>query len=105
MVTGPQALGTLDDLRQYVNKTLCEHESLEPGAFRLSEQLLVRGGQPCGLYFCLHGPRAVLYSAIWETQRNTILFYDSSGSRFLKTQLAAAPRIHGSVRPPAVATA
>jgi hypothetical protein len=49
----------------------------------------MRGGKPCGLYFCLHGPRAVTFSAIWETANNTVLFYDSSGERFQKTQLVS----------------
>ena len=36
-------------------------------AFPTSETLLKRGKlQPCGLMFCLHGPRAVKFSAIWE---------------------------------------
>ncbi|HET6879228.1 MAG TPA: hypothetical protein VFI31_03695 [Pirellulales bacterium] len=87
MLTGARTIESLDDLRDYVNETLCEFDQLECGAFRMTERVLTRGGKPCGLYFCLHGPRAVTFSAIWETQNNTVLFYDSSGERFQKTQL------------------
>jgi hypothetical protein len=33
----------------------------------------------------------VKFTAIWETQHNRILFYDSTGERFLKTQVVEAP--------------
>ena len=65
-------------------------DQLERDAFRMTERVLVRAGKPCGLYFCLHGPRSVKFSAIWETEQNRVLFYDSSGERFQKTQLVAA---------------
>ena len=86
-------LQNLQDLRQYVIETLCQHNQLEIGAFPLTERILTRGGQPCGMYFCLHGPRSVKFSAIWETQHNTVLFYGATGERFQKTQLVAAPRL------------
>jgi hypothetical protein len=35
-------------------------------------------------------------SAIWETNRNTILFYDSSGERFQRVQLIAAPALEAA---------
>lgn len=77
----------MHDLREYVNDTLCEHYQLQIDAFRLTERVLRRGNKPCGIYFCLHGPRAVRFTAIWETDRNQILFYGSTGERILKTQL------------------
>lgn len=84
---------TLDDLRDYVQETLCYHDQFEVGAFPISEHILVRAGNPCGIYFCLHGPREVKVSAIWETDSNSILFYGSSGERFHKTQLVGAPQL------------
>jgi len=86
-------LETLNALREYVNETICEHEQLETGAFQMTERILVRGGSPCGIYFCIHGPRQVKFTAIWETDNNTILFYGSSGERFFRTQLMTAPRL------------
>lgn len=93
MLTSEQQLESLDDLRNYVHDILCRFEHLEVGAFRMTEQVLLRNGSPCGLYFCLHGPRSVRFSAIWETQDNTVLFYNSSGQRFQKTRLVAAPSL------------
>ncbi len=83
----------LDDLRNFVHSTLCDQNQLEKGAFDITERILVRGRRPCGIFFCLHGPRSVKLTAIWETQRNTILFYGSSGERTLKTQLVPAPKL------------
>lgn len=81
----------ITDLRQYVYETLCNQNDFELGAFQTTERILVRGGKPCGIYFCLHGPRSVKLTAIWETERNTILFYGSAGERLQKTQLTQAP--------------
>lgn len=93
MMTCAQQIDSLDHLRDYVNETLCYHEQLEIGAFHFNQRILVRGGRPCGIYFCLYGPRSAKFTAIWETEGNTILFYNSSGERFLRTQLVAAPSL------------
>ncbi len=93
MLTRSPVIQNLDELRDFVNEVLCEHSELETGAFRLTERILVRADRPCGIYFCLHGPRAVKFSAIWETQHNTLLFYGSTGERFHKVQLVEAPRL------------
>jgi hypothetical protein len=93
MVTRFHQIRSLDDLRDYVNETLCTHYELQIDAFRLTERILRRSGKPCGIYFCLHGPRAVKFTAIWETERNQILFYGSAGERFQKTQLLESPRL------------
>ena len=88
-----QRIHKMSGVRHYVNETLCDHDQLEPGAFRFSERILMRSGRPCGLHFCLHGPRAVRFTAIWETDSNSILFYNSTGERFQKTKLTAAPEL------------
>jgi hypothetical protein len=84
-------LDNLNDLRTFVHETLCHQHELQPGAFPVTERILVRGKRPCGILFCLHGPRSVHLTAIWETDRNTILFYNSSGERTGKAQLVQAP--------------
>jgi hypothetical protein len=91
----PLHIRDLNDLRQFVHHKLCEQNHLEPHAFDVSERVLVRGNRPCGIFFCLYGPRSVKLTAIWETDRNTILFYSSSGQRTLKTQLVQAPSLAG----------
>jgi hypothetical protein len=91
MSAQPLQLNNLNQLRTYVHHALCEENELEIGAFQVTERILVRGRTPCGIFFCLHGPRSVKLTAIWETDRNTILFYNSVGERVRKTQLVQAP--------------
>ncbi len=93
MVKCNTRLQNLQEIRQYVTKTLSQIDLLQPDSFHLTERLLLRAGRPCGLYFCLHGPRAVRLTAIWETDNNTILFYSSGGQRIQKTQLEDGPAL------------
>jgi hypothetical protein len=93
MPTETQRLDDLHAIRTYITETLCEKDRLEKNSFPLYERILVRDGAPCGVYFCLYGPRSMYLAAIWETDSNTILFYGSRGERFRKTQLIAPPRI------------
>ena len=93
MVTRSSEFGTLDQLREYVNRTLCQYDQLVEDAFPLTEHMLTRAGEPCGMYFCIHGPRSVKFSAIWETDTNSVYFYASTGERFQHTKLIAAPSI------------
>jgi hypothetical protein len=93
MLTRFQQIEDIHDLRDYVNTTICTHCQLQPGRFMMTERLLRRNGKPCGLYFCVHGPRATKFTAIWETDRNQVLFYGSSGERYLKVQLLEAPKL------------
>jgi len=87
----PVQISNLKDLRDYVQKELCQLNELEVGAFHFTERVLEKGGSPCGIFFCLHGPRSVKLVAIWETSRNTILFYGSSGERVQRIQLSHSP--------------
>jgi hypothetical protein len=93
MLSSVQHVNNLDNLRRLVYDILCHHNQFELGAFRMTERILVRSGSPCGIFFCVHGPRSVKITAIWETQGNTVLFYSSTGERFCKIQLAKAPKL------------
>ena len=93
MLDSKQSFATFEELRGFVADTLGKIESLKAEHFPLTEDLLFRSGQPCGIYFCLHGPRQVRLSAVWETVENRILFYRSCGRRVLRTQLTAAPKL------------
>jgi hypothetical protein len=83
----------LTELRDYVHQQLCDQNQLEVGAFHLTERVLERSGAPCGMFFCLHGPRSVKLVAIWETTRNSILFYGSTGERVQRVQLIDSPTL------------
>lgn len=94
----PLASGTLQpvsltELRCYVQQAVCERGELLPGAFQFDEQVLRRHGAPCGLHFTLSGPRSVCYSAIWDAMWGTILFYDCTGERFHRANLADGARL------------
>ena len=93
MLAQEDRIASMEELRAFVYAKLCECDQLEPGAFPMTEHILVRGGQPCGIHFCVHGPRNVKYTSIWETDRNSILFYSPTGERYHRTQLKAAPQL------------
>ncbi len=57
MFTRFRQIDNVNDLREYINETLCDRYQLQCGAFQMTEQVLVRAGKPCGIYFCLSGPR------------------------------------------------
>ena len=96
MLANSPRIQDLEDLRDYVNEAICEQNELEIGAYPMTERLLVRGEKPCGIFFCLHGPRSVKLTAIWETDRNTLLFYGSVGERLDKIQLSQAPSLQSA---------
>lgn len=86
----------LDDLRRYVHERICDQNELEVNYFQVTERMLTRGGKPCGIFFCLHGPRSVKFTAIWETDRNRILFYGSNGERLLGIKLGQTPQLRAA---------
>ncbi|MEM6655403.1 MAG: hypothetical protein AAF596_06340 [Planctomycetota bacterium] len=77
-----------DEIREYIYEMLCSRDNLQPGSFAISERPLTRRGETCAIFFCLHGPRLLRLTAIWDTQAGAILFYGSRGERFLKTEVA-----------------
>ncbi len=90
MAADAPIIKNLDNLRDFVNKTLCSRDQLLIGAFRMTERVLRRNDKPCGIFFCLHGPRAVKFTAVWESERNRVLFYDATGARFHEIELRKA---------------
>jgi hypothetical protein len=97
MLADTTRIEDLGSLREFVHRGICEQNELQVGAFDITERILLRGGRPCGIYFCLHGPRSVKLTAIWETERNTVLFYGSSGERQMRVQLHQAVPLTASV--------
>jgi hypothetical protein len=85
------SLPTLDDLRTYVFRTLCEHDHLDPQQTPLMQGVIKRAGRPCGLFFHVQGPRLLKTYALWAGEENRILFYDSTGARFGQARLSDGP--------------
>ena len=88
MTASFDAIRTLDDLRAFVHKTLCDRENILEDQFGLTETALIRNGRDCGVHFWLCGPRSVRLEAIWVADHNAVYFYDARGMRFMKIQLA-----------------
>ena len=80
-------INDLKQLRNFVSNTLCQRNDFEEGVFQVTEKLLTKCGKMCGMFFCLHGPRSVKLTAVWETEKNAVFFYGSTGERFQKTTL------------------
>lgn len=78
---------TLDDLREYIHRTLCEKENLLAEQFTMTEMQLTRGERACGMQFAIHGPRSVRLGAIWASDHNLVYFYDAGGVRYAKVRL------------------
>lgn len=72
----------LHHLRAQVRNTLCELEQLDPHMHRMTEAVLRRQGTPCGMLFCVFGPRRVRLTAVWDFAHNLVRYYDSAGRRF-----------------------
>lgn len=87
MQQDPIQIETINQLRQFVSRTLCQRNDFEEGIFQITERHLTRGNKNCGIFFCLHGPRSVKLTAVWESERNTILFYGATGKRFQRSSL------------------
>jgi hypothetical protein len=87
MHTTAEDVHTLDELRQFIHKTLCAKENLLVHQFRMTEVRLTRGNVPCGLQFCLRGPRNVRLAAIWVADQNMVYLYDARGERYAKLRL------------------
>lgn len=81
------AIRTLDQLREYVLRILCEKENLLAEQFRLQEIPIRRGDQTCGLQFLLRGPRQVQLAAVYASEARQVYFYDARGERFAKHPL------------------
>ncbi len=87
---------TLDELRAYVHRALCEKENLIPEQFGMSEMLLTKRGRRCGMQFLLQGPRSVRLGAIFASDLNLVYLYDAQGVRYQKLTLKYRVRVDDS---------
>ncbi len=87
MIAGLSLGIDLDRLRKFAEEKLCELGMLEPDQFPLTERNVVKGGQPCGVMYCLHGPRSVKLTAIADFQAKNLICYGSDGVRSAESAL------------------
>ena len=78
---------TIDELRSYVQTTLCQKENLLLEQSKLRQAPLVKQGKMCGFQFSVLGPRQVRLGAVWASDHNDIYFYDTRGNRYHKVHL------------------
>ncbi|MBL8856744.1 MAG: hypothetical protein JNK57_22460 [Planctomycetaceae bacterium] len=96
-------LNSVEQVRDFVLRTLCQQNDLEMDMFPATERVLVRREHAVGLQFCLHGPRNVRLMAIWEFDQHSILFYGSSGQRLGRVRLKRAARLAEELKTVALA--
>jgi hypothetical protein len=68
-------------IREMVEEELCNKNQLLPKAFPITERLLRKQGNTCGVFYCLHGPRSIRLTAVLDIETARVLFYDSTGQR------------------------
>lgn len=66
---------------RHVEACLCRIGQLEPGQFPMTRRQVLRAGESCGLYFCVHGPRSVKLTAVYDHKRKTTIYYGTDGVR------------------------
>lgn len=72
---------TFDQFCQHVEKQLCRLGQLENGQFPMTRREVSRGGKVCGFYFCIHGPRSVKLTAVYDQRQKTTIYYGTDGVR------------------------
>ena len=85
------SLTTELSLESYVRKVLCEHDRLDEKQTVLFQEPISRNGRACGRLFHIRGPRMMRNSAIWTEGENRIMYYESTGKRFLEVRLSESP--------------
>jgi hypothetical protein len=71
----------LEGIREFVMNRLSEDNGLLPNAFPITERTLYRHDEACGVFFCLHGPRSIRLTAVFDIETDRLLLYDSRGCR------------------------
>lgn len=86
------APSTWEELKSHVHGELCDKENLIPEQFPLEVHALLQREEVCGVEFSLFGPRQIRLTAIWTLVSNTVLFYDSRGTRYQSLRLPRIPQ-------------
>jgi hypothetical protein len=84
---------SLLDLEQFMLRELCEQEKLDIQQVKKQRSMMRQGSEITGLIVRVEGPRLMRSQAIWASQENRILFYNSAGQRFAVVKLADSPQI------------
>ncbi|MBA4186823.1 MAG: hypothetical protein C0467_02275 [Planctomycetaceae bacterium] len=92
------ACAAVEDLAAFVRQVLCERDALDPQQTPLFRTPLRKGKRDCGLVFHVEGPRLLRNSAVWSSDDDRIIFYDSTGTRFHEVNLSESPVLATNAR-------
>jgi len=56
----------------------------------MTRREVVRSGQSCGLYFCIHGPRSVKLTAVYDHRQKLAIYYGTDGARRRQESIGVA---------------
>lgn len=87
------AFSAVEDLAAFVHQVLCDKDALDLKQTPLFWTPLKKRGRECGRVFHVEGPRLLRTSAVWSADADRIIFYDSTGSRFLVAELSESPAL------------
>lgn len=85
------ACSVLEDLAEFIHRTLCEKDALDPTQTPLYRTPIRKGSRLCGMVFHVEGPRLLRTSALWSADDDRVIFYDSCGLRFHEVRLSESP--------------
>lgn len=86
----PKAVN-LQALGVRVERQLCELGHLVSGQFPMTQREVVRSGKTVGIYFCVHGPRSVKMTAIYDFKKKQVIYYGSDGIRRESVSVVSKP--------------
>ena len=75
------SIANLTDLKEFVFASLCSENDLICGEFPTMSAPIYRAGALCGIMFCVSGPRATEFTAVWENDKNRVFYYGPTGER------------------------
>ncbi len=47
----------------------------------MTRRPVLRSGKHCGMYFCIHGPRSVKLTAVYDAVSKMLIYYGADGTR------------------------
>lgn len=86
---------SVNQLRRFMQHTLCEHERFDPEQVLVKQSYMRKQGEVLGLVVRVESIKRTRCHAIWAEREHRVLFYDSAGHRFAEVKLAEAPVLEG----------
>ncbi len=84
------AVAAVEELAAFIHQVLCDKDALDPTQTPLFRTPLRKGERICGLVFHVEGPRLLRTSAVWSSDDDRVIFYDSTGARFHEVRVSEA---------------